>query len=63
LMHALATQRGLKKTRGGFIHVPWLPEQGSPHLSLDVMVVALRLAVATALQTEGDIATGAGALS
>ena len=63
LMHALATQRGLKKTRGGFIHVPWLPEQGSPHLSLDVMVLALRLAIAAALQTERDIAVGAGAIS
>ena len=63
LMHALATQRGLKKTRGGFIHVPWLPEQGAPHLPLDVMVSALRLAVAIALQTEHDIAAGAGAIS
>jgi pyroglutamyl-peptidase len=63
LMHALATQRELKKTRGGFIHVPWLPEQGSPHLPLDMMVSALRLAVATALLTEKDIAAGAGAIS
>lgn len=63
LMHALATQRGLKKTRGGFLHVPWLPEQGSPHLPLDVMVLALRLATATALLTERDIAAGAGAIS
>ena len=63
LMHMLATQRGLKKTRGGFIHVPFLPEQGAPHLPLEVMVSALRLAVATALQTERDIPAGAGAIS
>ena len=63
LMHALATQRGLKRTRGGFIHVPFLPEQGSPALALDVMVSALRLAVATALGTPHDIAAGAGAIS
>jgi len=63
LMHALATQRGFKKTRGGFIHVPWLAEQGTPHLRLDVMVSALHLAVTTALQTEVDITAGAGAIS
>lgn len=63
LMHALATQRGLKKSRGGFIHVPFLPEQGFPYLSLEVVISALRVAVATALQTERDIAAGAGAIS
>jgi pyroglutamyl-peptidase len=63
LMHALATQRGLKKTRGGFIHVPFLPEQGTPNLTLDVLVSALRIAVATALETERDILAAAGAIS
>jgi pyroglutamyl-peptidase len=63
LMHALATQRGLKKTRGGFIHVPYLPVQGTPSLPLDGMVSALRLAVGTALQTEHDIAAGAGSVN
>ena len=63
LMHALATQRGLKKSRGGFMHVPFLPEQGLPHLPLDVMVSALRVAVVTALQTEHDVVAGAGAIS
>jgi pyroglutamyl-peptidase len=63
LMHALATQRGLDKTRGGFIHVPFLPEQGAPSLPLDMLISALRLGLATALQTERDIAAGAGTLS
>jgi pyroglutamyl-peptidase len=63
LMHALATQRGMKKARGGFIHVPFLPEQGTPNLPLEVVVSALRLAVATALETPQDIAAGAGAIS
>jgi pyroglutamyl-peptidase len=63
LMHALATQRGLKKTRGGFIHVPFLPEQGTPSLPLDVMTSALRLAVTTALGTARDIPAGAGSIS
>ena len=63
LMHALATRRGFKRTRGGFIHVPYLPEQGAPSLPLDETVRGLRLALATALSTTHDIARGAGAVS
>lgn len=61
LMHALATRRELKQTRGGFIHVPWLPEQGTPSMSLDDVVRGLRLAVRCALQVEKDARLGAGA--
>ncbi len=61
LMHTLATQRGLKQTRGGFIHVPWLPEQGTPSMPLEDMVRGLRLALRCALQVEKDTALGAGA--
>lgn len=60
LMHALATQRGLKHTRGGFIHVPWLPEQGAPSMPLDEIVRGLRLAVRCAMQVQHDAALGAG---
>lgn len=63
LMHALATKRGFKRTRGGFIHVPYLPEQGAPSLPLEEIVRGLRLAVAAALATTQDIAKGAGAVS
>jgi pyroglutamyl-peptidase len=63
LMHALATKRGFKRTRGGFIHVPYVPEQGAPSLPLDEIVRGLRLAVATALATPQDIAKGAGTVS
>ena len=63
LMHALATQRGFKRTRGGFVHVPYLPEQGSPSLPLDDMVRGLQVAIATALATPHDIAKSAGAVS
>jgi pyroglutamyl-peptidase len=63
LMHALATQRGLKKARGGFVHVPFLPEQGTPNLSLEVLINALRLAVLAALTTSVDVAAVAGAIS
>ncbi len=63
LMHALATRRELKHTRGGFIHVPWLPEQGTPSMPLDAIVRGLRLAVRCALQVEKDTTLGAGATS
>ncbi|PZO15478.1 MAG: pyroglutamyl-peptidase I [Burkholderiales bacterium] len=61
LMHALATRRELKHTRGGFIHVPWLPEQGTPSMPLDEIVRGLRLAVRCAMQVEQDATLGAGA--
>lgn len=63
LMHALTTKRGLKQTRGGFIHVPYVPEQGTPSLPLEEIVRGLRLAVAAALANTHDIAKGAGAVS
>lgn len=63
LMHHLATRRGFKHTRGGFVHVPFLPEQGTPGMPLEEQVRALRVAVRAALATQRDIAQGAGALS
>ena len=63
LMHALATQQGLKRTRAGFIHVPYIPDQGTPNMLLADMVRGLRLAVACALSTPVDIAQSAGAIS
>lgn len=61
LMHALATRPALRRTRGGFIHVPWLPEQGTPHMALDDIVHGLHVAVRCALDTARDEALGAGA--
>ncbi len=63
LMHQLATRRGFKRVRGGFVHVPWLPEQGQPSMSTDELVRGLRLLISTALATPHDIAQGAGAIS
>jgi pyroglutamyl-peptidase len=60
LMHALATQRACRNTRGGFVHVPWLPEQGTPSMELQEMVAGLRLAVRVALTTRKDLAVAAG---
>ena len=62
LMHRLATARGLKRTRGGFIHVPMLPEQGAPSLPLADMVEGLRAGIRTALATTGDVRSGGGAI-
>jgi pyroglutamyl-peptidase len=62
LMHRLATARGFKGTRGGFIHVPLLPEQGTPSLPLDQMVEGLRIGIRTALAVREDLRLGAGAL-
>lgn len=63
LMHQLATRRGFKHVRGGFVHVPWLPEQGQPSMATDELVRGLRVAIATALATSTDIAQGAGAVA
>jgi pyroglutamyl-peptidase len=46
--------RSRRRTRGGFIHVPYLPEQarkfpGAASLPLDTMIRALRLCLDTAL--------------
>lgn len=63
LMHQLATRRGFKRVRGGFVHVPWLPEQGQPSMTTDELVRGLRLIIATALATPQDIVQSAGAVS
>lgn len=62
LMHALAGTR----VRGGFVHIPFLPEQvegspGTPCLALDTVVSGLRVCIATALRTRKDLRIGAGA--
>jgi pyroglutamyl-peptidase len=63
LMHRL---RKTPKVRGGFIHIPYLPEQtvgkpGMPAMPLQTVVKALRLAVKTALRTPRDLRLAAGA--
>jgi pyroglutamyl-peptidase len=66
LMHALATRRGLRATRGGFVHVPYLPEQaqgeGIPSMPLGAMVNGIAIAVSAALRHKTDLKLGAGAL-
>lgn len=55
LMHALRLKKGV---RGGFIHVPYLPEQaqkGQASLPLEDMVFGVALAVETALKHKKDL--------
>ncbi|MCD5364555.1 pyroglutamyl-peptidase I [Chromobacterium aquaticum] len=61
LMHALAGG----PARGGFIHIPYLPEQaaahpGAPSMSLDTISAGLTLALETALTATTDIAETGG---
>lgn len=61
LMHELRRQ---KTVRGGFIHVPFLPEQakpGQPSLTLETMTAAIGAAVATALTARRDTRSAGGA--
>ena len=62
LMHFLATQRGFKARRGGFIHVPFLPEQGAPSMALADVTRGLQIAVRCAVTTDRDIQIEAGAV-
>ncbi len=55
LMHALRRRPGV---RGGFVHVPWLPEQapkGRPSLPLATMTAAVARIIAIALKTRRDL--------
>jgi len=63
LLHELATRPELAGTRGGFIHVPWLPGQGQPSMPLDNIVAGLQLAIEHALATQDDIRRPAGSLN
>ena len=65
LMHRLALQGGA--VRGGFVHVPYLPEQaarhpGAPSMALDTQAQALRTLVRTALTVREDVRETAGQL-
>lgn len=68
LMHRLQGRPGV---RGGFVHLPLLPEQAArqglaatpPSMALDTMVAGLRLALATALATPVDLKLAGGAVA
>ncbi|HQQ70575.1 MAG TPA: pyroglutamyl-peptidase I [Alicycliphilus sp.] len=65
LMHRLTAQGGA--ARGGFVHLPYLPEQaaqhaGAPSMALDTQVQALRALIRTALAVREDVLETAGRL-
>jgi hypothetical protein len=47
-------------TRGGFVHVPWLPEQGAPAMQLRDMVRGVHAMLWAAVLHRQDIAAGRG---
>lgn len=63
LLHRLSGQREVK---GGFIHIPYLPEQAAAHpgassMAASTVLFALELAVSIALQVEHDLKVVGGA--
>lgn len=63
LLHKLS---GQPKVKGGFIHIPYLPEQaaahpGAPSMAAETVRQALEVAIVTALQVDNDIAVSGGA--
>ncbi len=60
LMHRLAGTPGLAHARGGFVHVPYTPEQvgpreGVPSMALAEQVAGLREALRSAARTRVDV--------
>ena len=65
LMHAIARQK--LPTRGGFLHIPYLPSQaakhpGQPSMAHDVLVAGLRIVIETTLRNTQDIRETGGQL-
>jgi pyroglutamyl-peptidase len=63
IAHLLATE--YPETRGGFIHVPWLPQQsfrhpGEPTLTLQCMIDGVLAAIDCALHTDVDLRIAGG---
>ena len=65
LMHRLATTPALAGARGGFVHVPYTPEQvatkpGTPSMPLSAQVDGIRQALRSAVLTREDVRETAG---
>src|SRR6202012_355302 len=65
LMHRLATVPALAPARGGFVHVPYTPEQvaprpGVPAMALATQVEGIRQALRSAVLTRADVRETAG---
>jgi len=62
LMHRLKKSRGV---RGGFVHIPYSPEQAAlhpdaPSLPVETATAALRIIVRASLKSSPDVKFGAG---
>lgn len=62
----LHTLRDRPEVKGGFIHIPYLPQQaaahpGAPSMAAETVRRALEVAITTALQVDRDIAVTGGA--
>lgn len=58
LAHLISTRH--RRARGGFIHVPWLPEQAARHagqasMALETMIAGVRAAIECAISTNDDL--------
>jgi pyroglutamyl-peptidase len=65
LMHRLATTPALAHARGGFVHVPFTPEQvvgkaGMPSMALHTQIDGIRHALRSAVLTRADLRESAG---
>ena len=63
LAHLLATRHS--QARGGFVHVPWLPQQaerhpGQPSMALQTMIDGVRATLACAITTNEELAVAGG---
>ncbi|HFK4477156.1 TPA: pyroglutamyl-peptidase I [Citrobacter sedlakii] len=63
LLHKLS---GLSEVKGGFIHIPYLPQQAAAHpgassMAAETVRQALEIAIETALQVEKDLVVTGGA--
>jgi len=64
LAHLLVTRH--PQARGGFVHVPWLPQQatrypGQPSMALQTMIEGVRAALECAITTRDDLQIPGGA--
>ncbi|MCU6433105.1 pyroglutamyl-peptidase I [Undibacterium sp. Jales W-56] len=71
LMHIIAQKNRNARTRppvrGGFVHLPYLPEQvsaypGTPSIPLDAMIKGIQTAIQTAIDVKTDIVETGGQL-
>ncbi len=66
LAHLIAREHA--GARGGFMHVPWLPQQaahqpGQPSMALDTMIAGVRMALECAITTRHDARLVGGAVA